>query len=451
MRYYLIILIFLLLKNISYAEPDLFENAVIGSENTAIDSDDESYKNYSYQINGYIRTVFFAGEDADTDELEYKAKYGELSLKLAGSFNGIADAYVELRHIYGKDPFKSYNDTNVREAYISLYLGNFDFIIGDQILVWGRADGINPTNNITPMNSEIRATDDDDLRDSNFLIRAIYNRNPLKLEGIWIPEYKASKTASGGEPFIDDAVFGEKNEPDSSLDNGAYAFKIHFEFPSFDGSFSYFNGFDVNPGMDCNITDVEGSPPHTELFQSSYRTHVIGADFSTTIGSFGLRGEFAYKRATDTYRDKRFVPNPEIHYVFGIDGEKDDFSIIVQYIGKYIDAFEQLTTPETPVEQIRNSVSLYNRIVSSQLKRITHSISMRPKLMLLNEILTMETLFFYNTTTEETYLNPKCTYDVVDDLKLIIGGEFYWGPEKTLYGMMEDQQSAVFIELKKSF
>ena len=443
MKYHLIALLFLLLVRVAHADLSLFEESIVGS-------DQKNPSPFSYQINGYVRGVYFGGKNTDTNKIESKSKYSEFALKLSGSAYDNLNAYLELRHTFGDDLFEDYNDTTVREGYLSLYLGNFDFIIGEQIIVWGRADGINPTNNITPINYKVRSSDEDDKRESNFLVRAVYNMNPIKFEAIWVPEYQACETTFA-TPFIEGAVLGKDEVPGSGLDTGSYAFKTHFEYPSIDGSVSYYNGLDVNPGVDYEVAYDGYLQPYTRLFQSSYRIYVIGADFSTTIGSFGLRGEFAYKRPTGKYRDRIYVPKPEMQYILGVDREKGNFSILAQYIGKYVHDFEPLSPPKTPEDIIRNGVIFYNRLSSSQVEEMTHSISMRPKLELLNETLELEILGVYNATTEEIYLKPLATFDVVDDLKLILGGEFYWGPEKTLYGMMEDQQSAVFIEIKKSF
>ena len=60
----------------------------------------------------------------------------------------------------------------MREAYVNAYLGPFDLRLGKQIIVWGRADALNPTNNLTPVDFRIRSPLEDDIRLGNVGARA---------------------------------------------------------------------------------------------------------------------------------------------------------------------------------------------------------------------------------------------------------------------------------------
>lgn len=52
----------------------------------------------------------------------------------------------------------------LREAYVDVRLGRLDLRLGKQIIVWGRADRLNPTDNLTPRNFTLLAPDDNDQR-----------------------------------------------------------------------------------------------------------------------------------------------------------------------------------------------------------------------------------------------------------------------------------------------
>ena len=52
----------------------------------------------------------------------------------------------------------------IREAYLDLSHGPLDLRIGKQIIAWGRADRINPTDNLTPRDYTLLVPDDDDQR-----------------------------------------------------------------------------------------------------------------------------------------------------------------------------------------------------------------------------------------------------------------------------------------------
>lgn len=59
-----------------------------------------------------------------------------------------ASAFSEVRYRANSNNDHKFD---IREAYLNLNLGKFDFRVGEQIvLLGGRADGFNPTNNVTP-------------------------------------------------------------------------------------------------------------------------------------------------------------------------------------------------------------------------------------------------------------------------------------------------------------
>jgi hypothetical protein len=179
--------------------------------------------------------------------------------------------------------------------------------------------------------------------------------------------------------------------------------------------------------------------------------HVVGADFSTTIGSIGFRGEFAYKDPHRDHKSNLYIPNPDLQYTIGCDKESGDFYIILQYIGRYVFDFTELTKPITPEEMMSYELSLNNRMFSSQQDEISHSISFRPAWKLMYETLNLELFGLYNFTTEELFLKPKASYYITDALKITLGGEIYTGPDNTLFGTIDSHLSSFFIELRTSF
>ncbi len=109
-----------------------------------------------------------------------------------------------------------------------------------------------------------------------------------------------------------------------------------------------------------------------------YRIHNIGFDFSTTVSDYGLRGETAFLIPYEDH-EKIYIPSPELSYVAGIDRTIGDFSLILQYSGKYISDFikDDDRTGLSPVELAAEDL---NRIISGQTDRITHSAVFRASL-----------------------------------------------------------------------
>ena len=67
-------------------------------------------------------------------------------------------------------------------------------------------------------------------------------------------------------------------------------------------------------------------------------------------------------------------------------------------------------------------------MVSSHLDEVTHVISISPSWSLLHETLDMEFLGIYCITSEKSYMEPKVTYDIADDLSITVGCDWNAGP-----------------------
>lgn len=406
-----------------------------------------------YELNGFMRGAFFAGTSVESDKPEQKSGYGEIGLKMRVRKGTWGDGYAELRFRRGYEFGQSISEMSVREAYVNTYLGNLDLRIGQQIVVWGRADGFNPTNNITPQNMLVRSSDEDDRRIGNFLFRANYNLRPFNLEFIWVPQYRPSVLPTTLFPFPDFVEFAGVTTPGPELDNGSIAAKLDLALSKVDGSLSYFKGYMPLPGIFPQTIgfDTESGGLQAVIVNRPYEMQVFGGDFSTALGSFGLRGEIAYRLPIKDYLDDALphVPNPDMQYVFGMDKTIGDFSIIVQYIGRYIFDFEEFV----PTGLYKELAPLYltNRMIVSQLYETSHAVFMRPALALLHETLDLECAAYYDFTTEEALLRPTLTRDITDALTLKVGGDIYMGPDNTLFGSVEKALSSGFVELRVSF
>jgi len=419
----------------------LFDEAV----GSGTDKSDQNHA-FKFELNGFIRGAFWAGEIPDSDQLEMKSGYGETSLKLRVRKDTFGDAFTEIRFRHGTELNSQISEVALRECYVNIYTGHFDFRIGHQIIVWGRADGYNPTNNLTPQNMLVRSADEDDRREGNFLLRGNVSYYPIRLEGILVPAYSSSILPLDLFPLLEGVKLSGQEMPGTNLNRVGFALKLNLELAAFDGSISWFHGYNPMPG-------VTGMIDGTEIMVRTkpYRATVIGADFSTTIGSIGLRGEFAWRDPEGNYEAEAHIPNPDLQYILGIDKQYGDFSIILQYIGRSVIDFTTLTLSPLPDDDMIDLLFEKNRMIASQMDECSHTISVRPALTLMHEILTLEVMSMFNLTTKERMIRPKISYAMADALTLTAGGEFYTGPENTLYGTIDEALSAIFIELKTSF
>ncbi len=425
------------------------------------DEEPASSQSLAYDMNGFMRGVFFGGKVIDEDEADLKSGYGELGLKMRVRKGRMGDGFAEIRFRRGSEFNKNISEFKVREAYVNTYPGKIDLSIGHQIVQWGRADGFNPTNNITPQDMLARSPDEDDRKLGNFLLKTSYYFNPFELELIWVPQYAPSVLPTELFPFPDWVSLGPDVLPDARLKNGLLAAKTGFRFGRVDGSLSYTSGYMPLPGISLtHMGPDENNQLAAIVAIEPYKMNVVGFDFSTTLGSFGLRGEFAYRDAVDVDDDQPIpfvceedqhifdhVPNSDLQYVLGMDRSFGNFSLIAQYIGRYVFDFVDFEPTGLPVDEL----ALNNRMIASQQYEVSHSVFLRPALAMLHETVHWDLLAYWNLTSEEYLIRTSLGKDLYDALSLKAGAEIYAGPDGTLFGSISDALSSGFIELKVSF
>ena len=238
---------------------------------------------------------------------------GKLYLALEGEYNQLT----------GK------SQLGLGEAYTAVYLENVDLTLGRQVINWGTADGINPTNSINPvdLNSFILG----ELKGEPVLaLQSAYYGEQLYLTGVAVFDYLPQDLALGVAELPGEIKLGK--EPENTPDNFEYALKAETSFGHFDWQLSYFRGWDDLPALIYSVAidpllmqPVAGSEEISGIYR---RLDKIGLAASGTINSAGLWGEAAYAIPEEVVIDKRDplkqqillgVNEPYIQAVIGSD------------------------------------------------------------------------------------------------------------------------------------
>lgn len=440
----------------------LFEAAASGELSSGTTSSSETPKRF--ELSGYVRGDAFMGKIPEYRQGYMQAAYGEMSLQLQTTRTEYGDAYAETRLRYGMMGGDAKYEAELREGYVNAYLGPVDIRLGQQIIVWGKADGFNPTNNLTPTNLSLRSPHDEDRRVGNFASRMFLNLDPIRLEGVWVPLYRAVELPPFTYPKY--VVEGSTTYPKPEFLRGTYAGKLHLNLSAIDMSFSYLYGYALLPGLTLQkLTSggdiIPGNEPEVRISRTAYKQHVIGFDFSTTLGeSFGLRGEAAYRKPLH-YQRLIEAPRPDVQYTLGLDTSFGSVMVIAQYLGRY--TFDwQKDGPESPSDtdqlwttgsagaepQVLEALAGTNQMLFQQLAEIQHLASLRLSWTGMHETLTVSALGLVNVTTKEWAAIPKLGYRLDDTILLSFGGEIYSGPPGTLLGLIDSVLSAGYAELK---
>jgi hypothetical protein len=421
-------------------------------------------------LNGYARGDVFVGKVPDQSASMMKANYGELALQLRTAKLAYGDGYADARFRYGLQGAQQGTFVDIREAYVNAYLGPFDLRLGKQIIVWGRADALNPTNNLTPVDFRIRSPLEDDIRLGNVGARAFLRLSPIRLEGVWMPTYLPSELPTVGLPPL--VFFAAPTFPSADLRKGTVAGRAHLELAAFEMSMSYLRGFAPLPGLTLSSVTFSATNPGIGVSRTAYDQQVLGFDFSTAIGELAtIRGEVAYRRPFD-YQNRPYAARPDLQYVVGVDHNFGNFNVIAQYLGRYVFDWQRQTgTTRDPgmlvsilsdpgsqagwmdivTEEVNAELAQINQILFSQTARVQHVGTLRFEWLLFHETLSLSSLALYNFTTKEWLVTPRIGWKLTDAMTAYVGGQVFAGPNDTLFGLIDQELSAGYVELRFAF
>ena len=324
----------------------------------------------------------------------------------------------------------------LREGYLNLSNGALDLRIGRQIIVWGRADQLNPTDNLSPRDNTLFVVESDDQRQGAYAIKTTYNFPDLAVTGIFLPYFQPNK-----QPIVagNGVVFSE-----SIPEGGQFAFKLEQSGRAVDWSLSYFQGFDLNP--DISIDTIQ--PVALALSLQHHKIRVLGADVSTVAGRYGIRAEAAYTWTEDPMGNDPFVKNPFFYGVIGADRTFFEYlNINVQY---FIRQVSEYSDPRAISDPLTRSVALQQAVASNQLDNVQQGASLRISNKWLNETLEAEVAAVLNLTYRDYYLRPKLSYSFDDHWKGTLGANLFHGDSNTFFGLLQDR-STVFGEIRYNF
>ena len=424
-----------------------------------------------FTLNGYARGDAFVGKAIGANQGEMKSNYGELSLQVRTRKETYGDAFADARVMYGLQDHVQSTTLQLREAYVNTYLGRLDLRLGQQIIVWGRADVLNPTSNLTPTDLRVHSPIEDDRRIGNVGARAFLRFAPFRLEGVWMPMYVPTTLPSVGLPEF--VSYGPPKYPSPNLQNGTVAGRLHLELAKFETSVSFVQGFAPLPGLTRGDIVFDLTNPSVQVSRTAYAQQVMGFDFSTALGDvLGLRGEAAYRKPVDSYKTNVNVARRDLQYVLGVDHAFGPVSVIAQYMGRYVFDWalekgpfggadpDQLKMDPTQVNStirggaektIDDTLRKTNQILFNQTAKQQHLGTLRLEWLTLHDTLSLSVLALGNFTTREWALAPKIGWHISDTLMAYLGAEIFRGPQDTLFGLIQDELSAGYVELRYTF
>lgn len=428
----------------------LFERSV------ALASDGSSVKRIT--LNGYARGSAYGGSEA----FDYSSLFGEFCLQGRWT-GGKTFLFSDIRIRGGWNLGNTFTSFQLKEAYAGYSTSRLDLFLGNQIVSWGRADGFNPTNNITPNDYFFLSAHPDDQKMSNFMLRTRFRlSDKIDIDLIGIPVYVSSVYRYDLFDLGSGVEFVEATLPEKTFRNGSAAARLNVELSKIGFSVSYFRGYDPFHGYHVKQIDWLNDYPAISNSATPYLKNTVGADFALPLGAWIFRGELAYNITAD-YDTNMYIPAPSLAYVAGFERNIGGITAIVQYVGKYVTDFTALNEPvlsdpfslaarmQYAGDRIRYEASLFNRKIFYQQEKTNHAVTLTLSKSFAYDTWNVELSGYYNITSEEFMIRPQVTWKVTDALSLSAGGFYMEGPIKSVFRYSGSILNGAFLELKANF
>ncbi len=354
-----------------------------------------------------------------------------------------------------------------REAYLQSNWGDWEFSIGRKLFLWGRADGINPTDNLSPRNFTLLVPDDSDQRKGTYSASIKLYKGDHSFQIISIPYFVGNTVPIPDQGF----PFSTKVQTVSGIQN-SFAVKWEKIGGNWDWSLSYYQGYDLNPDLgirtlprsilnqsypnpidlypDFTIANSKLAEGYSLQTKANYnRIHVYGGDISTVIGKYSLRGETAFVQTVDTNGKNLFVKNPNWQTVVGGDRNFLEYlNINIQYIYKRTFFLQDPNLISDPYER---AITNMGQTISNQLVEHLHGGSLRISYKWFHETLEGEITYVNYFNRGDSLIRPKLKYAINDSTYWIFGGDFFSGPKEGSFFGFQRRNTGVFTEVQWFF
>ncbi|UCH94093.1 MAG: hypothetical protein JSV88_28020 [Candidatus Aminicenantes bacterium] len=355
-----------------------------------------------------------------------------------GTNHALAFVSFDLTH---NNILRSQPVLELREAYLEYASDTWDFRIGRQIIIWGKADGLQVTDIISPLDlTEFLARDYEDIRSAVDALKFRVLGDKINFQLVWVPFFKAAIIPSGDNPWsfsppLDNnenlqLIFLDPIQPEKKIGNSEWFGKISLYLPGIDLAFSAFHTWD-DFGVTHYFLDLQSGIKRLELQQEYYRVSGFGAEFSLPRGEFVLRGE------TALYFNKQFEADDpgggifkknNINCLLGIDWYPgNDWILSAQLMDNIILDYE------SPIKNDHHT--------------FTTTFMIEKKLM--HQILTISNFLYLGLNEMDFFNRLSADYALTDELHIIIGIDLFGG-DKGLFGQFKDNQE-VFASVKYNF
>ncbi len=348
------------------------------------------------------------------------------------------DAVFEATDFYSADVARNQRaGIALRETYLDVSKGDWDFRLGRQHVVWGEMVGLFFADVVSARDlREFILPDFDMLRTPQWAARAEYFKNDFHAELLWVPIATYDEIGKPGAEFYPyqavppgfTAQYKSAARPARNLNNGNYGVRLSALKNGWDISGFYYRSMDIQQTFYREIvgTTMIFEPRHDRISQ-------LGGTLAKDLGSAVLKGEAVYTRGR-----KFAVLNPSmpdglvaqhtLDWAAGLDFSLPaDTRLNVQLFQRMFFDHDAAIIPD----RHENGYSLHlNRKIGSKWEA--------------------QATIIASLNRTDWLLRPRVQWNFEKNWRLLAGIDIFKGPPLGMFGQY-DSRDRVYSELRYSF
>jgi hypothetical protein len=368
-------------------------------------------------------------------ELSRTGQFNEyLRWKISGRFD--YDAAYDLSNFYPQAVRQDQRyDFFLRENYLDISAGNFDFRLGRQHVIWGEMVGLFFADVVSAKDlREFILPAFDILRIPQWAMRAEYTKNNVHAEVLWIPVPTLDEIGKPGADFYPGPLRGTasflgEDRSGRNVGNSNYGLRLSYLKNGWDMSGFYYHSLDAS----STFYRVSGAaeplvfqPRHDQIDQ-------VGATVTKDFGSVVLKGEAVYTDgrkfnvARPTALDGLARQNT-LDYALGLDFSLPaEARLNLQFFQRVFFAHD----PDIFSDKVENGASV---LLNGKVWRNVEA----------------QALLIHSLNHVDYMFRPRLTWNFEKNWRWALGADVFGGQPTGLFGRFE-HNDRVYTEMRYSF
>lgn len=325
----------------------------------------------------------------------------------------------------------------LRETYLDIGAGDWDFRLGRQQVVWGEMVGLFFADVVSARDlREFILPDFETLRTPQWAARAEYFKNDFHAELLWVPVATYDDIGKPGAEFYPyqpvlpgfTAQYRSEVRPSRSLDNGNYGVRLSTLLDGWDLSGFHYRSMDIQQTF---YREIVGS---TMFFEPRHdRINQTGATLAKDLGSVVLKGEAVYTRGRK----------------FGVLDVTDADGVVVQNTLDWAAGLDFTLPADT-----RFNVQLYQRTFFDHNPDIVPEKHENGYSLFLNKKFggkwEAQATFISSLNRTDWLFRPRVQWNFERNWRLLAGFDVFKGPPLGMFGQYANRDRA-YAEVRYSF